>query len=199
MAADSHDVRRVDVGDGIYVRVARDADRAAAGPRPKISAATLVAGAALGGVALARLGPGPHGLLAAALLPVLVALAVADLRARVIPNRILGPALLGVLVWQVAFFPERSLEWLLAGLAAGAFFFVPALVYPGAVGLGDVKLAVLLGVALGADVPTALMVGSLTAAPVALFLLVRGGAAARRAALPFGPFLALGAAVVLLA
>jgi prepilin signal peptidase PulO-like enzyme (type II secretory pathway) len=62
-------------------------------------------------------------------------------------------------------------------------------------GMGDVKLGVLLGVALGQDVVAALLIGMLSAVPAALFVMSRG----RAAALPYGPFLALGAAVVLLA
>jgi leader peptidase (prepilin peptidase)/N-methyltransferase len=64
--------------------------------------------------------------------------------------------------------------------------------------MGDVKVAAFLGIVLGADVIAALLVGSLLSAPVALALLLIAGKGARRTALPFGPFLALGAAVVLL-
>jgi leader peptidase (prepilin peptidase)/N-methyltransferase len=130
------------------------------------------------------------------MLVVLAALAAVDLRARVLPNRIVAPAIAAALAWQLAFFPGRWYEWLLAGLGAGVFLLVPGLLQPGAVGLGDVKLAVLLGIALGAAVVSALMLAFLLAAPVALAVLARRG---RNATLPYGPFLALGAAIVLLA
>jgi leader peptidase (prepilin peptidase) / N-methyltransferase len=65
-------------------------------------------------------------------------------------------------------------------------------------GMGDVKLGFLLGAALGRDVITALALGSLAALPVALYVFARRGRGAREATLPYGPFLALGAAVVLL-
>jgi prepilin signal peptidase PulO-like enzyme (type II secretory pathway) len=188
---DRQRVRRVDVGDGIYVAV------------PVASTSVPAAGLALGAgaalVAVLRLGATADGALAAGLLAVLAALAAIDLRARVLPNRIIGPAMLAVLAWQLAVAPERVPEFLLAGLGAGAFLLLPSLVRRGAVGMGDVKLAALLGLALGRDVVGALLIGSVAAVPVALALLVLGGAGARHEALPFGPFLALGAAVVLLA
>ena len=205
--AEHDEVRRVDVGAGIYVRVpaAEGPTAATAAPPPseapsrRVPAAALAGGATLAAVALVRLGAGPQGLLAAGLLAVLSALAAVDLRARVLPNRIVGPALAATLAWQLAFFPERWAEWLLAGLGAGAFLLLPSLLRPGAVGMGDVKLGVLLGIALGADVASALTIGLVSAMPVALFLLHRGGAAAKGTTMPYGPFLAFGAAVVLLA
>jgi leader peptidase (prepilin peptidase)/N-methyltransferase len=139
-----------------------------------------------------------EGVLAAGLLPVLAALAAIDLRARVLPNRIVGPALAAVLAWQLLLSTDRVPEYLLAAAGAGAFVLLPSLLRPGAMGMGDVKLAGLLGLALGADVVAALLVGFLTAAPVAAGILLLGGAEARKTAMPFGPFLAFGAAVVLL-
>jgi leader peptidase (prepilin peptidase)/N-methyltransferase len=188
------DVRRVKVGGGIYVSVpARDPSSR------RVPAVALLVGAALSGIALARLGLTPEGVLSAGLLPVLVALAAVDIRARVLPNRIIGPAMLAVLAWQLAFFADRVPGCLLAAAGAGLFLLLPALLQPGAVGMGDVKLAALLGLALGGDVVGALLIGFLAVAPVAAALLLFGGPAARRAAIPFGPFLALGAGVALLA
>lgn len=205
MSAEPDDIRRFDVGDGIYVRVPALAGAAAGVPaaapedlaaRRRVPPAALAAGAGLAALALARIGITPRGVLAAAMLAVLAALAAVDLRARVLPNRIVGPAICGALCWQLAFFPGRWEEWLLAGLGAGAFLMLPGLLAPGAVGMGDVKLAVLLGIALGAGVTTALVLAFLAAAPAALIVLARCG---RHATMPYGPFLALGAAVVLLA
>jgi leader peptidase (prepilin peptidase) / N-methyltransferase len=137
--------------------------------------------------------------LAAWMLVVLSALAGIDLRARVLPNRIIGPAMLAAIAWQLAFAPDRVLESLVAGIAVGAFLFVTCLISPGALGMGDIKLAALLGFVLGTQVVSALLIGFIAVIPVALTLLVMGGRGARRAVIPFGPFLGLGAAVVLLA
>jgi leader peptidase (prepilin peptidase) / N-methyltransferase len=200
MAAEGREVRRVDVGEGVFVWVpTKSADEALAErPSRRVPPWAVALGAVLSAAALARLGITPEGLLAAGLLPVLAALAAIDLRARVLPNRIVGPALAAVLAWQLVFFTDRVPECLLAGAAAGAFMLFPSLIQPGAMGMGDVKLAALLGLALGAEVVAALLVGFLSAVPVAMGMLVRGGAEARRKAIPFGPFLALGAGVVLL-
>jgi leader peptidase (prepilin peptidase)/N-methyltransferase len=130
---------------------------------------------------------------------VVLYLAAFDVRHHVIPNRVVVPAAAVVLCAQVAVSPDRSPEWLAAAAGAAAFFFATLVAYPAGLGMGDVKLAVLLGVALGGDVVAALTIGFLAAVPAALFLLIRGGAPARQAVMPYGPFLALGAAVVLLA
>jgi leader peptidase (prepilin peptidase)/N-methyltransferase len=72
------------------------------------------------------------------------------------------------------------------------------LLNPRAVGMGDIKLGLLLGAALGADVLSATLIGFLAIFPFALVLLARHGSAARRAAVPLGPFLALGTVATLL-
>jgi leader peptidase (prepilin peptidase)/N-methyltransferase len=160
---------------------------------PRTVAALSVAAAAL---ALATHGVNREGVLAAGLLPVLVVLSAIDLRWRLLPNRIVLPALAATLVWQIGLAPDRSAEWLLAGLGAAVFLLAPSLLQPGAVGMGDVKLGALMGAALGADVIGALLIGLLAMAPVAVIVLWRRG---REATLPMGPCLAFGAAVLLLA
>jgi leader peptidase (prepilin peptidase)/N-methyltransferase len=85
----------------------------------------------------------------------------------------------------------------LAALGAALFFFIPMLVYPAGMGMGDVKLAALLGAALGKAVAAAIFLGLISAAVVGLFLLVREGLSARKKAIAFGPFLALGGLLVL--
>jgi prepilin signal peptidase PulO-like enzyme (type II secretory pathway) len=205
VAPDHHEVHRVDVGDGIYVRVPAPAAAGPAGPASGNAAPSrdvppiaVALGAGMAVLALARIGLTTDGLLAAGLLAVLTALAAVDLRARVLPNRILGPAMVGVLLWQLAFSPGGLPEHVVAAVAAGVVLLLPALIQPGAIGIGDVKLVALLGLALGRDVAGALMIGFLAAVPVALAVLVLGGADRRRATLPYGPFLALGAATILL-
>jgi leader peptidase (prepilin peptidase)/N-methyltransferase len=197
VSPERNEINRVDIGAGIYVPapaggpLATPEDHAG---RQRVPAIALAAGAALAALAVVRLGVTPSGLLAAALLPVLAALAAIDIRARVLPNRIVGPAIAGVLSWQLVFFTGAWSEWLLAGVGAGVLLILPGLLVPGAVGMGDVKLAVLLGLALGAGVVPALVLAFLAAAPAAVIILALRG---RRATMPYGPFLALGAAVVL--
>jgi leader peptidase (prepilin peptidase)/N-methyltransferase len=107
------------------------------------------------------------------------------------------PAALALLVAQTLLHP--SVEWLVAGLGASAFFLAAALAYPGGMGMGDVKLAFLLGVVLGRTVPVALLLGMLAALVPAAVLGMKHGRAARKMAIPFGPFLALGGVVALFA
>jgi leader peptidase (prepilin peptidase)/N-methyltransferase len=127
----------------------------------------------------------------------LVAVSVTDLERRIIPNRIVLPAAAVVLAAQTA--AEPSAEWALAGFGAGLFLLLAALAYPGGMGMGDVKLALLLGVALGRLVPVALLGGMIASLVPALVLFARHGKAARKMGIPFGPFLALGGLVALFA
>ena len=137
--------------------------------------------------------------LAAFLAAVLVVLAATDLERRIIPNRIVLPAIAVVFVAHVAIDPSRTIELIVAPLAAALFLFLPNLINSSAIGMGDVKLALLLGVGLGVGVVAALLVGFMAILPFAIVMLVRGGAAARKQALPLGPFLAFGGLVVLIA
>jgi leader peptidase (prepilin peptidase) / N-methyltransferase len=127
----------------------------------------------------------------------LVAVSVVDLERRIIPNRIVLPAVAIVLVAQTLLFP--SPEWALAAFGAALFLFLAALAYPAGMGMGDVKLALLLGAMLGRTAPVAMMIGMIAALVPSVALLVRHGGAARKMGIPFGPFLALGGIVALLA
>ena len=127
----------------------------------------------------------------------LVAVSVTDFERRIIPNKIVLPVAVVVLAAQTLL--EPSVEWALAGLGASGFLLVAALAYPAGMGMGDVKLALLLGVMLGRVVPVALMLGMLAALVPAVVLLVRHGQAGRKMGIPFGPFLALGGVVGLFA
>ncbi|NUR78391.1 MAG: hypothetical protein HOQ28_19165, partial [Thermoleophilia bacterium] len=100
------------------------------------------------------------------------------------------PAAAVVLVAQTVLHP--SAEWLLAGLGASCDLLPAALAYPRGLGMGDVKLALLLGFAVGRTVPIALFVGMLAALLPSAVLFARHGSAARKMAIPFAPFLALG-------
>jgi len=170
-------------------------------PVPPLStpylAAAIGVGIAVGGAALAHFGLGPRGLIGAVFAVGLTAIGFVDLEHRTIPNRIVLPLTAVVLVLQLAFFGDRALEWLLAGAGAALLLALPAFVRPGSVGMGDVKLAFLIGVGLGQAVVTALFLGSLAAVPVALWILARGGLEARKRTIPLGPFLAAGGILAL--
>jgi leader peptidase (prepilin peptidase)/N-methyltransferase len=137
----------------------------------------------------------PYAALAAAFCAVLVTLSVIDARHRIVPNRIVLPAAGAALVLRILLDP--SPEWLLAALGAGGFLFLVVLAYPRGLGMGDVKLALLLGAMLGAGVSFALMLGLLAALAPALVLFLRHGSSARKMAVPLVPFLAFGAVVSL--
>ncbi|HEY0318186.1 MAG TPA: prepilin peptidase [Solirubrobacterales bacterium] len=129
----------------------------------------------------------------------LVAITLTDLERRVIPNKILiVAAVAGVVIAAVGdpgSLPERAI----AAAAAGGGLFLVALAYPRGMGLGDVKLAAVMGLFLGRNVAPAFLVALLTGSIVGLALIARHGAEARRRAIPFGPFLAIGGVVGLLA
>ena len=128
---------------------------------------------------------------------VLVVLSAIDFTHRIVPNRIVLPAALVVLVAQTVL--EPSPEWALGALAAAGFLFAAALAYPAGMGMGDVKLALLLGAMLGRTVSVGLMLGMVAALVPSVVLLARHGSAARKMGIPFAPFLAFGALVALFA
>ena len=102
---------------------------------------------------------------------VLVAVTATDLTHRIIPNRIVVPAAAVILVAQTAL--EPSPQWALGALAASGFLFAAVLAYPAGMGMGDVKLALVMGAALGKTVGVALMLGMLTALIPSIILLAR--------------------------
>jgi leader peptidase (prepilin peptidase)/N-methyltransferase len=107
------------------------------------------------------------------------------------------PATAVVLALQLVVHPDRRLEFVIAMLGSGLFLLLPRLLYPAGMGLGDVKLALLLGAGLGAAVVAAFVFGLLAGFVAAVFLLVTRGSAARKMAIPFVPFLAFGALIAL--
>jgi leader peptidase (prepilin peptidase)/N-methyltransferase len=160
-------------------------------PAVELAAALLVAGCVL------VFGLTPQAAVAACFCAVLVAISAVDLQHRIVPDRIVLPATVVALAAQTAL--EPSLEWTLAALGASLFLFLAVLAYPAGMGMGDVKLALLMGAVLGKLVGVALMLGMLTALVPGLYLLARHGSAARKMAIPFAPFLALGSVVALFA
>jgi leader peptidase (prepilin peptidase)/N-methyltransferase len=158
-------------------------------PAVELATALLLAGCVL------AFGLSAEAAVAAFFCAVLVAVSAIDLEHRIIPNRIVLPATVVVLVANTA--RDLTPEWALAALGASGFLFVAALVYPAGMGMGDVKFALLMGAALGNTVSVALMVGLLAAMIPGLVLLARHGTKARKMGIPFGPFLALGSVVAL--
>ena len=160
-------------------------------PAVELLTAVLVAGC------IVAFGVSLEALAAAVFCVALVAISATDLERMVVPNRIVLPAAAAVLALQMV--RDPSLEWPVAGLGAALFLFIAAVAYPRGMGMGDVKLALLLGVAVGWSVPVALMAGMIAALVPSVVLLARHGAAARKHAIPFAPFLALGGVIALFA
>jgi leader peptidase (prepilin peptidase)/N-methyltransferase len=146
-----------------------------------------------------RFGLTPQAALYAVFVAALVALAAIDIEHHILPNKIVLPLFALIYVGQVALQPDRLLEWTLASFGAAGFLFAFAIVYPGGMGMGDVKLALVLGAALGFSVSVALMVGVVAAGVLGIAIIVRHGAAGRKMPVPLGPFLAMGAVVGLFA
>jgi leader peptidase (prepilin peptidase)/N-methyltransferase len=123
----------------------------------------------------------------------LVVIAATDLSHRIVPNVIVLPATVVVLVAMTALHP--GVEWVLGAFGAFLFFLLAALAHPKGLGMGDVKLALLLGAMLGRTVPVGLMIGMLAALVPSIVLFARHGSAARKMKIPFAPFLGFGGVV----
>lgn len=130
---------------------------------------------------------------------VLMAITLTDLELRIIPNKVLLVGAVAGLAIAAVGDPSSLPERLIAAAAAGGLLFLVALAYPKGLGLGDVKLAAVMGLFLGREVAPAILVALLAGSAVGLVLIARDGAAARKQAIPFGPFLAIGGIVGLLA
>ena len=160
-------------------------------PAVEVLSALLVAGSVW------KFGLHPETLVAAFFCLALVAVSATDVEHGIIPNRIVLPAAAVVLAAQTAIRP--SPQWAIGAFAASGFLFAAALAAPRGMGMGDVKLALLLGAMLGKYVSVAMFLGIVAAMVPALFLLATMGMGARKVKLPFGPFLALGGVVALFA
>jgi leader peptidase (prepilin peptidase)/N-methyltransferase len=166
---------------------------------PRYPLTELSLGALYAATVLVLWGDGGEIALGLVFVTTLVAITLTDLERRIIPNKILlVAALLGAAIAAAAdpgSLPERAI----AAAAASGLLFLAALAYPRGMGLGDVKLAAVMGLFLGRNVAPAILVALLAGSVVGLAMIVRHGAAARKQAIPFGPFLALGGVVGLLA
>lgn len=142
----------------------------------------------------------PRMVLGLVLVTFLVPIAVIDLDLRRIPNALTGPAAILAVALGAVLEPSRLPEQLIAGAAALAFFAAPALIHKKGMGMGDVKLAGVLGLYLGRGVAPAIMIGLVLGVVVgAAIIAVKGVSEGRRTKVPFGPFLAVGAVVAIFA
>ena len=134
--------------------------------------------------------------LSVALILLLVPAAAIDIEHRIIPNRLTALGAVLALGIGLLLDPSGEPERLIAGAAAGGFLLIAALAYPGGMGMGDVKLAGVMGLFLGRAVAPAIMIALLASVAVGIAVIARKGAReGRKTAVPFGPFLALGALV----
>ena len=132
-------------------------------------------------------------------LTMLAAITLTDLEQRIIPNKILLTGAIICLAIAAPTDPSGLPERVIAAAAAGGVFFLVALAYPAGMGLGDVKLTATMGLFLGRAVAPAVLVALLVGSLVGLVMIARHGSQARKMAVPFGPFLALGGVVGMLA
>ena len=164
-------------------------------PRSPRLVLVVLGTALLGGASGLVYGFTLEALIAAIFCWVLVIVTRTDLEHRLIPDLIVLPGAVVLLVLRTI--DDPSLEWILSALGAGIVLFLIVLVYPRGLGMGDVKLSALLGAVLGISVVVAMFVGFFIAFVPAAILFVRHGREARKHAIPLGPFLALGGVIAL--
>ncbi|MFY9488958.1 MAG: prepilin peptidase [Solirubrobacterales bacterium] len=127
------------------------------------------------------------------LITTLLVAANSDLDMRIIPNKLLFVSLLAGLIAQAWARPDDWLEWTVAGSAAFTGMFLVALAYPRGMGMGDVKLAGVMGIYLGRAIGPALLFAFFAGTLVGVAVMIRKGVAeGRKTAVPFGPFMAAG-------
>jgi leader peptidase (prepilin peptidase) / N-methyltransferase len=128
----------------------------------------------------------------------LAVVTLTDLEQRIIPNKVLIAGAVLCLAIAIPTDPSGLPERAIAAAAAGGVLFLVVLAYPQGMGLGDVKLTATMGLFLGRAVGPAILIALLAGTLVGLALIVRHGSEARKMAIPFGPFLALGGVVAML-
>jgi leader peptidase (prepilin peptidase) / N-methyltransferase len=159
----------------------------------------LAVGAAFAATALVLYDDPGELVLGLVFVAVLAAVTLTDLERRVIPNSILLAGTVAGIGIAAATDPGSLPERGLAAVGGGGFLLLAALIYPRGMGMGDVKLAAVMGIYLGASIIPALFVGIALGALAGIGLMARYGAEARKHKVPFGPFLAVGGVVGLLA
>jgi len=163
-------------------------------PLVELSTALLLA------LTVVVIGPGTEVWLGLAFVLLLVPVTVIDFDFRIIPNKLMLAGTVAALAILVLTRPDDIPEHLIAATAAGGFLLAAAIAYPAGMGMGDVKLAFVMGLFLGREVGVALLAGLLAGSLVGIAIMARKGVAAgRKTSVPFGPFLAFGGLVGLLA
>jgi leader peptidase (prepilin peptidase) / N-methyltransferase len=146
------------------------------------------------------IGPNEDVWLGLAFVLLLVPVTVIDIDFRIIPNKLMIAGTVAALAILAVTRPEDIPEHLIAAATAGGFLLVAAIAYPAGMGMGDVKLAFVMGLFLGRDVGVAMLAGLVAGSVVGVAIMARKGAkAGRKTAIPFGPFLAFGGIVGLVA
>lgn len=166
---------------------------------PRYPLTELATGALYAATALVLWGDAAQVALGLAFVTMLLAITLTDLERRIIPNKILLAGAIVAVAIAAATDPASLPERAIAAAGAGGLLLAAALAYPRGMGLGDVKLAATMGLFLGREVAPALFVALLAGSLVGLAMIARHGTAARKQAIPFGPFLAFGGVVGLLA
>jgi leader peptidase (prepilin peptidase)/N-methyltransferase len=129
------------------------------------------------------------GLALALLAVVAVPVTIIDVRCRRIPDAIVLPAVVVALALRAVWGSSTWAMLLLWAMVAGAMLLGPAVIRPDGMGLGDVKLAVLLGACLGALACAAVLLALVAGAVGGGVWAVLHGTPLRDATIPFGPFL----------
>jgi len=167
-------------------------------PTGNLRVFVVVTSVALIAASFVSFGLSGKALVGAVFCPTLVLLGAIDSRHRLLPNAIILPASLAVGLIVAASSPGSFLTHLAAGAALGGFFFLFGTIFAGSLGMGDAKLGFLIGLALGAQTFGAALIAFAGLLVAALYVLATRGVSARKDAIPFGPFLALGGIVAFL-
>jgi prepilin signal peptidase PulO-like enzyme (type II secretory pathway) len=162
-------------------------------PMGRLGVAVGLLGAGLAIASLVDFGMSGRALVGVVVCPVLVLLAAIDTKHRLLPNAIVFPSVLLVALIVAAADPAGFFDHLWAGLALFGFLFLFAAISRAGLGMGDAKVGLLIGLALGSRTFAAMVATSAAAFVAALWILARQGPAARKQSIPFGPYLALGA------
>ncbi len=164
---------------------------------PLVEATTAVL---FGAVALVHVHDTPRLVLGIVLVAFLVPIALIDLDHKLIPNRLTAPAAVLAIVLGTALDPGGEVERLIAGLAAATALALPSLLHPSGMGMGDAKLVGVMGLFLGQAIVPAFFIAFVAGTALGIAVILRKGMSeGRRTKIPFGPFLALGGVVGVLA
>ena len=162
-------------------------------PTGRRAATVALVGAGLAIASVVDFGFSGRALVGLVLCPALVLLAAIDVKHRLLPNAIVFPSVLLVALIVAAADPAGFFDHLWAGLALFGFLFLFAAFFPAGLGMGDAKVGLLIGLALGSRTFAAMVATSAAAFVAALWIIAKHGPSGRKQSIPFGPYLALGA------